>query len=50
MATHDLFNAKQVADRIGIMQAGRLVEEFDAHTVGHDELEQKYLTHARGVA
>ncbi len=50
MATHDLFNAKQVADRIGIMKAGRLVEEFDAHTVGHDELEQKYLTHARGVA
>ena len=49
MATHDLFNAKQVADRIGIMKAGRLVEEFDAHTVGHDELEQKYLTHARGV-
>ncbi len=47
MATHDLFNAVQVADRIGILQAGRLVEEFDAHTVGHDELEQKYLLHAR---
>jgi ABC-2 type transport system ATP-binding protein len=49
MATHDLFNAKQVADRIGIMKAGRLVEEFDAHTVAHDELEQKYLAHARGL-
>lgn len=49
MATHDLFNAKQVADRIGIMQQGRLAEEFDAHTVQHDELEQKYLAHARGL-
>lgn len=50
MATHDLFNAKQVADRIGIMKSGRLVEEFDARTVQHDELEQKYLAHARGLA
>ncbi|MGZ8182921.1 MAG: ABC transporter ATP-binding protein [Methylobacter sp.] len=49
MATHDLINAKQVADRIGIMKAGRLVEEFDAHTVAHDELEHKYLAHARGL-
>ena len=50
MATHDLFNAKQVADRIGIMKNGRLVEEFDALSVQHDELEQKYLAHARGLA
>ena len=50
MATHDLFNAKQVADRIGIMKEGRLVEAFDAHTVAHDELEQKYLAHARGLS
>ena len=49
MATHDLFNAKQIADRIGIMKNGRLVEEFDAHTVQHDALEQKYLAHARGI-
>ncbi len=50
MATHDLFNALQVADRIGIMKQGRLVEEFDASTVGHDELEQKYLLHTRGMS
>lgn len=49
MATHDLFNAKQVADRIGIMREGRLVEEFAAHTVGHDALERIYLAHARGL-
>lgn len=50
MATHDLFNARQVADRIGIMREGRLVAEFDAHTVSHDELERAYLMHTRGGA
>lgn len=47
MATHDLFNARQVADRIGILRAGRLVAEFDAHAVTHDALEHLYLEHAR---
>jgi ABC-2 type transport system ATP-binding protein len=50
MATHDLFNAKQVADRIGIMKEGRIVAEIDAHRVGHQELEDLYLAHARGLA
>lgn len=49
MATHDLFNAKQVADRIGIMKEGRLVAEFDAQRVGHQELEDVYLAHTRGL-
>ncbi|WP_438998132.1 ABC transporter ATP-binding protein [Variovorax beijingensis] len=48
MATHDLFNARQVADRIGILKEGRLVAEFDAHTVNHGELEHAYLAHTRG--
>lgn len=47
MATHDLFNARQVADRIGIMREGKLVTEFDAHAVSHDELERAYLMHTR---
>ena len=47
MATHDLFNALQVADRIGILQRGRLVAELDAHDVEHEELERIYLRHAR---
>lgn len=50
MATHDLFNAKQVADRIGIMKEGRIVAEIDAHRIGHQELEDLYLAHARGLA
>jgi ABC-2 type transport system ATP-binding protein len=49
MATHDLFNAKQVADRIGIMKEGHLVAEFDAHTVSHDDLERAYLACTRAA-
>lgn len=49
MATHDLFNALQVADRIGILKQGRLVAEFAARDIAHDELEAIYLRHARGV-
>lgn len=50
MATHDLFNAKQVADRIGIMKAGRIVVEIDARHVSHEELQDTYLTHVRIAA
>ena len=50
MATHDLFNAKQVADRIGIMKHGRLVVEVSALEIEHPELEQLYLEHARAAA
>jgi ABC-2 type transport system ATP-binding protein len=50
MATHDLFNAKQVADRIGIMKQGRLVAEVSARDIGHPELEELYLEHARAAA
>jgi ABC-2 type transport system ATP-binding protein len=45
MATHDLFNALQVADRIGILREGRLVAELDPGDVAHDELERIYLRH-----
>lgn len=43
MVTHDLFRAKEIADRIGIMQAGELVSVLDADTLTHQELEATYL-------
>ena len=43
MATHDLFNARQVADRIGILREGRLVADFDARALDHAALERAYL-------
>ncbi len=43
MVTHDLFRAKEVANRVGIMKAGQLVEVLDANTVSHSELERIYV-------
>lgn len=43
MATHDLFRAKEVGDRIGIMKGGHLMRVMDAGDVTHTELEAIYL-------
>lgn len=50
MATHDLFNAKQVADRIGILKSGRIVVELDARDIDHEALQEIYLAHVRRAA
>lgn len=46
--THDLFHAKQTGTRIGIMKAGRLVENLNSEDISHTDLEQLYLRHMRG--
>lgn len=43
MVTHDLFRAKEVAHRVGIMKAGRLVEIIDADAVSALDLERIYV-------
>lgn len=43
MATHDLFRANEIGDRIGIMRAGRLVETIKAKETTLSELEATYL-------
>jgi ABC-2 type transport system ATP-binding protein len=45
MATHDLFRARDVARRVGILRGGRLVRELATGTVSHGELERVYLEH-----
>lgn len=45
MATHDIFRAKECADRIGIMRAGRLVEMLDAAQMTAADIERLYLAH-----
>ncbi|MBI1906780.1 MAG: ABC transporter ATP-binding protein [Rhodocyclales bacterium] len=50
MATHDLIHVKDVATRIGIMKAGRLVTEFAAADVSHEQLQQAYLDQIGGAA
>ena len=43
MATHDIFRAKEVADRIGIMKRGNLISEINADEISANELEKLYL-------
>ena len=50
MATHDLFRAKEVAHRIGIMRSGRLLENLAAADISHAQLERIYLDHMHDVA
>ncbi len=43
MSTHDIFRAKQIADRIGIMNQGRLVLERRREDIEKEDLEALYL-------
>lgn len=45
MATHDLFRARELATRVGIMKAGQLVELLDPKSLDHAGLERIYLQH-----
>ena len=45
MATHDLFRAKEVGHRVGIMKHGKLVNVLGTTDVGHADLERIYLEH-----
>ena len=45
MATHDLFRAREVCNRIGILKNGKLVRELSSESVTATELEQLYLTY-----
>lgn len=50
MATHDIFRAKEIATRVGIMRGGHLIELLDADDVDHADLEALYLKHMRIAA
>jgi ABC-2 type transport system ATP-binding protein len=43
MATHDLFRAKEVAARVGIVRHGKLVHTLTAAELSHTDLERLYL-------
>ncbi len=45
MATHDIFRAKEIGNRIGIMMQGRLVNMLDADALDAREIEHIYLEH-----
>ena len=43
MATHDLFRAREIATRVGIMRAGQLVRELPPNEMTAADLERIYL-------
>jgi ABC-2 type transport system ATP-binding protein len=43
MVTHDLFRAREVGTRIGLMREGRLQRMIDARVISAAELESLYL-------
>ncbi len=45
MSTHDIFRAKELADRIGIMKDGRKVAELSQQELLRTDLEHLYLQH-----
>ncbi len=48
MSTHDIFRAKQIADRVGIMKEGRKVMERTREELEYENLEHMYLDYMRG--
>ena len=43
MTTHDIFRAKMIADRVGIMKQGRLVAVREKQDFKHADLEGIYI-------
>jgi ABC-2 type transport system ATP-binding protein len=48
MSTHDIFRAKEIADRVGIMKEGRKVMERTREELEYEDLERLYLDYMRG--
>jgi len=47
MSTHDIFRAREIADRVGIMKEGKLVSVMDRSTLAREDLEKIYLDYMR---
>lgn len=48
--THDIFRAQQMADRIGIMRSGKLIEMVDTNSMSATDIEELYIHHLRDVS
>ena len=48
MSTHDIFRAKQVADKVGIMNQGKLVAEKNKSELIGEDLEKLYVEYMAG--
>jgi ABC-2 type transport system ATP-binding protein len=50
MSTHDIFRAKEIADRVGIMKAGMLVMEKTSKELEAEDLQKLYLGYMEAQA
>jgi len=48
MSTHDIFRAKEIADKIGIMKKGQLVTEKTRTDFENEDLEKLYMQFMAG--
>jgi ABC-2 type transport system ATP-binding protein len=48
MSTHDIFRAKEVADRVAILDQGRIIMQEKASALAHSNLEDIYLQYMGG--
>lgn len=49
MSTHDIFRARTLADRVGIMKAGQLIMERTREELANEDLEKLYLDYMYGT-
>jgi ABC-2 type transport system ATP-binding protein len=47
MSTHDIFRAKEIGDRVGIMKEGRLVMERTRKDLQYEDLVKIYIDYMR---
>jgi ABC-2 type transport system ATP-binding protein len=47
MSTHDIFRAKEIANRVGIMKEGRLVMERTREELQYEDLVKIYIDYMR---
>lgn len=47
MTTHDIFRAKQIADRVGIMSKGKLLRIMNKDEIEKEDLESLYIRYIR---
>jgi len=50
MSSHDIFRVKSMADRVGIMRGGKLLEVLDREAIESTDLEKQYLAHMEAEA
>jgi ABC-2 type transport system ATP-binding protein len=47
MSSHDIFRVKSMADRVGIMRSGKVLEMLDREEIEHRDLQEIYLEYMK---